>query len=253
MNNSIKFICLSIFISTAAHTMQNVNELGEQLLIAARTGDHHEVERLINAGAPVGYENNIATTALQTAATYGRLQCLEMLIAKKAQINQINKYGSTALTRAAEYDRLPCAKALIAAGAQVNLVNLSGWTPLMRAIYHSNYDDSPMCDLFVDAMLCIPNKEQKAKMVTFLGINKYRKNLGLDRNLRHELKNIWPLAVYENNKENFADSIAYHELMLIQRSREMGGYLCQHRIAALLEKYNPGGNNSGSTTLCSVQ
>jgi ankyrin repeat protein len=242
---------IAIRVVFPAHAMQNDADLGKQLIVAAAKGDNKEIEQLIKAGAPVGYENNMGSTALQIAASHGHLSCMQTLIAQKAQINQTNIYGSTALMRAAESGHLPCVKALIAAGAQDNLATQLNWIALTHAINNSN---QTMCELFVERMLWIPTKDQKAKIITFLGIAKFRKSLclpELDANLRNQFKAAWPTAVYEDNKKNFANSIAYQELDKIQKSGAMQNPLGRKIIEDLFEKYNPGGNSSKSK--CTVQ
>jgi ankyrin repeat protein len=250
MNKIIKLICLSILVITPIHAMQNDAELGKQLVVAAAKGDNNEIEQLIKAGAPIDYENNMGWTALRIAAARGQLNCLQILIARKAQINQPNIYGSTALMQAAQHGELPCVKALIAAGAQLNLANNAGWTALMNALYGGH---TSTCELLVNAMLWIPNQKQKTKIVTFLGIAKFRKYLRtiqLDAYLRNEFKAPLRALVYEDNKENFASSIAYQELMKIKESPDMQSYSMITLMEALLEKYNPGGNNSDSQSWC---
>jgi hypothetical protein len=257
MNKFIKLICLSIALIAPAHAMQAMQNdavLGRQLLTAAKVGDHKELERLIKAGVPVDYMDSWEMTALQFAAFEGHLDCIRILIAGGALVNHQDIHGETALLCATTYKRLPCIKALLAAGARVDLANTCDWTPLTFAIFNKGHQ--PVYELFINAMLLIPNKDQKKRMITFLGITKLRKNLypsGLYAYLRNELKRTCPAAVYDNNKNNFESSIAYQKLMRIKVLPLMEGPESQKRIAALLEKYNPGGNNSESQSWCSVQ
>jgi len=253
MNKFIKLVCLSIAVIAPAHAMQNDADLGNKLIIAIAEGDDKKAEQLIKAGVPIDYENNMGWTALRMAATNGRLDCLQMLITQKAQINQPNIYGSTALMRAAQHGQLPCVKALIAAGAHLNLASNADRTALMSAAVN---DNQPVCELLVDAMLWLPNKDQKAKIITFLGITKFRKYvcpLKLDAYLQNEFKALLRALVYEDNKKNFASSIAYQELNKIQKSGATKSPICRKIIEDFLEKYNPGGNNSKSQSRCTVQ
>lgn len=219
MNKFIKLICLSILVIAPAQAMQNDAELGRQLIDAAEIGDHKEIERLIEADAPVNYVDGYSRLALHFAAARGHLNCLQLLIAAKAQVNLATTDGWTALMCAANERNLSCIKALIAAKAQVNHAdNTNSWTALM---YASSHKSQSICELLVERMLWILNKEQKAKIATFLGIAKFRKSLclpGLDANLRNELKAPCPTAAYEDNKKNFMSSIAYQEINKIWNS-----------------------------------
>ena len=252
MNTFIKLIYLSILVSAPAHAMQNDAELGKQLLAAAETGDLKEIARLISTGAPVDYlggEGRTAggSTALMNCARAEHLDCVQILIAAGAQANHKNVYGTTALMRAAEYNILPCAKALIEAGAQVNLADKHGWTALMLAAHRGN---QPFCELLVERMLWIPNQKQKTKICIFVDSLKKQKAMSeLYRNCKALFKRHLAQAIYEQNRNNFANSIAYQELIRIKALRLM----CTKQIEVLLEKYNPGGNNAEPQSWCSVQ
>lgn len=228
-NLILHVMLLSMFITNCSQAMENIYDMGRELILVVNGyGDLKEIERLIREGAPVNYLDKIYdTTPLLTAIQ-----------------NEFHSSAPFELTRI---------KTLIAAGAQVDLANTAGWTPLMLAIFNGNHQ---ICELLIDAMLKIPTKEQKKQMVTLFGIDKFRKNLcpyGLDNNLRNEFKVLWPITVHENNKHNFANSFAYQEIMRIKSAPNLGGPDSQKRIAALLEKYNPGGNNTKSESWCSVQ
>jgi len=232
-----KLVCLSIVLSAPAHAMQNDTDLGMQLIDAAEAGDHKEIERLIETDAPVNYVDGYSRLALHFTAARGHLNCLQLLIAAKAQVNLATTDGWTALMCAAKERNLSCIKALIAARAQVNHADKNSWTALM---YASSHKSQSICELLVERMLWILNKEQKAKIATFLGIAKFRKSLclpGLDANLRNELKAPCPTAAYEDNKKNFMSSIAYQEINKIWNSAIK---------KALLEKYNAAATTSNS-------
>jgi len=133
MHTSIKLICLLILAIAPAHAMQNGNDLGAQLLIAAASGNHQEMERLINAGAPVNHQDVFGTTALLAAAQHDHLDCLQKLIAAKANVNMPNSKGKTALMAAAHLGHLYCLMPLTDAKAQINQADSEGSTALMYA------------------------------------------------------------------------------------------------------------------------
>jgi hypothetical protein len=211
MNLYIKLVCLSIAVSFHVHAMQNVNELGKQLLVAAGDSDYHEAERLIKAGAPVNY--------------------------------LAENYDMTIMQRAIEYTYQKKNSPILYASS----------TALALAIYNN---EPAICNLFINAMLWIPTSEQKARMITLFGIDKFRKNIcpyGLDANLRNEFRELWHIIVYENNKDNFATSIAYQEIMRIKDLPYMQDPECKKLIAALLEKYNAKAATTSSQSWRSLQ
>jgi len=235
MNTFIKLIYLSILVSAPAHAMQNNTDLGKWLIKAARANDHKEIERLIEAGAPVNYTEENGMPALMLAAAHDNLNCINALIAARAQVNMADNYGWTALLLATKYRPL-FIKTLLAAGARVNQATDAGWTALKHAVF---VQDQPTCELLIDAMLWIPNKDQKAGMITFLGV-KSRARLFpriLDDYLRNQFKVPWLAMVYEDNKKNFTKSIAYQEI-----TKAPEGDIKK----ALLEKYNAAATTSNS-------
>jgi len=234
-----KLVCLSMVAIAQSHAMQEVNELGELLLAAARTDDHKQMEQLLEAGAPADYTNKYGNNPLLTTASDGHLNCLQALINAQAQVNYQNSEGVTALILAATRGNLDCVQALIAAkadvnhesiirgtaliyanelsciqallaaGARVNHVDKNGDTALVRAERSGQLE---ACELFINAMLWVPNQRRKAQMVTILGIAKFRKSLclkRLDGYLHNKFKAVLRTLVYEDNKKNFAGSIAY--------------------------------------------
>jgi ankyrin repeat protein len=236
MNKFIKLACLTIVFTFSAHTMQNDADLGRQLVAAARAGDHKEIERLIEAGAPINYTESYGMTALMRAVNGTNLNCIKALIAAGAQVNMADTYGWTAVLFATKYQP-QFLETLIAAGARVNHATYLGWTALKHAVFMVN---RPICELLAERMLWIPNKAQKVQMLTLIGLIKFRKILclpGLDANLRNELKTPCHAAVYEQNKNNFVNSIAYQEIAQLRESNTK---------KALLEKYNTQPTTSNS-------
>jgi len=219
-----RLMFIAIFIATPAHAMQDAaDDLGEQLFLAAGDIDLKEIQRLIEAGAPIDYvQEDYDMTPMQAVIEYAHIEPNNALL---------------------------CLNAFITAGAQINLANRVGTTALEHATFLYN---QPICELLINAMLWIPTPEQRTRMITLLGINKHRKALGLDGCLRNQFKSLWPTAVYEDNKKNFASSIAHQELMRIKVLPEMQAPKNTELLEALIEKYNPGGNNAESQSWCTV-
>lgn len=224
------------------------------LILATAYGNAECVQALIAAGANVNLKDKKCKTAIMLAASKGDLTCLQMLLKAGAKVNEVDEHGERALTFAILRENLHCIQPLIAAGSRINFETYNGWTPLMFAIEFTNDADCAfICDQLIDAMLHMPTREQKAQIITLLGIDTFKKKLSLDKYLQNELKKALRMTIYRKNKENFAGSIAYQELMRIKDLSQTKDPSSQQRIAALLEKYNPGGNNAGSTSWCSVQ
>jgi hypothetical protein len=238
MNKFIKLACLTIVFTFSAHAMQNDADLGEQLLTAARAGDHKKIEQLIKAGAPVDYaDERCCITALIIAAIAGHLNCVQLLLAAKAHVNQPGYNGLTALIYAALNNKFECAQALIAAGAKVNQTAKYGSTAWGVA---TSRQSQPICELLVERMLWIPNQEQKKSMCIFLALAKrYGKQYSFATGFISAWKAPLLAAVYKQNKNNFVSSIAYHEVAKLPESNTK---------KALLEKYNlqPTASNSQS-------
>lgn len=72
--------------------------LGSSALISAAVFGKTDIARaLIEAGADVNLQNNEGSTALHSAAFLGRLEIVEMLLENGADKELLNIYGSTAL------------------------------------------------------------------------------------------------------------------------------------------------------------
>jgi len=208
MNQFIKLVCISIAFIASAHAMQDA-DLGKRLITAAYTGASKEVERLINTRAPIDYANFSGTTALMYAAMHNHIPCTQALITAKAQVNQVDNGNQTALAWAA-----------------------------------ANSHQS-ISELLVEAMLWTPSQKQKTKICIFIDCLKKQRALWEIYRIRKDLfKNHLAQAAYEQNRNDFANSIAYQQIAKLE----------DYPIKiALLEKYNPEPATPDSQSWCSVQ
>ena len=91
------------------------------LLEAAKRGDLEGVERLLDAGADVNYQDGGDYTALMGAASRGHNAIVERLLTAGADVHLEDEYGKTALKWAVHRGCAGAVKRLLAAGAKVNL------------------------------------------------------------------------------------------------------------------------------------
>ena len=76
-----------------------------------------------------------------------------------------------------------------------------------------------MYEVFVEALLHLPNTEQQKKIVILIGLNKYRNKLnsfGFGKNFARTFKPHLRAAIYDQNKQDFENSIAYQEVNKLQ-------------------------------------
>jgi hypothetical protein len=108
-------------------------QLGQELLSAAKRGYFKVVERLIAQGASVEAKDNHGWGPLSWAAYNDHEAMCRLLITKKASIEVKNNYGATPLMHAAQFGYEAVCKLLIANKASVEAKNNDGWTPLIWA------------------------------------------------------------------------------------------------------------------------
>ena len=104
-----------------------------ELLLAARSGDTEEIERLIADGADPEERDRRGRTALAHAASAGEDAALATLLEAGANVNPTDDAGHTALAHAAMSGHAAAVVKLASAGAWVNEPDYNGWTPLMHA------------------------------------------------------------------------------------------------------------------------
>jgi len=230
VNKVIKLICLSFFLSGSLHAMNNnehenlgswfVSSLNEsatafarelivaikqatgtdinnQLIEAAKSGDHKRLKLLMAKDAEIDYADQNYETSLIWAAKHGHQECCRLLIDAQAEINCRNRQWQSALLWAANNGHQECIRMLIDAGAQINARDLEGYTALIVAAQHGNqecvhvlidakaqihdstnygaialsmasdYGHLQVCKLLIGAVL-VP-KEQRDALIAFLG------------------------------------------------------------------------------------
>jgi ankyrin repeat protein len=120
-------------LSASATFAQNQSQLNDALWHAASNGDLNEVERLVNVGANVNYENSatFGSTPLMVAAGNGYLNIVDYLVSHGANVNAVAFLGSTAL--GGSLFHFDVFQFLVIHGADVNSTTFSGETELMGA------------------------------------------------------------------------------------------------------------------------
>jgi len=117
---------------------QTQNQLNEQLLEAAKTGNAAVIQSLLAAGADINAASNNGNTAFMYAASKGHTATVEVLIANGADINAASNDGMTAFIYATNEGHTATVKVLIAKGADINAANNRGNTALMYASINSH-------------------------------------------------------------------------------------------------------------------
>jgi ankyrin repeat protein len=111
----------------------------QQLLTAARRGDLHAVDSLLDVGVDPDPLDEHGHTPLAIAVIYGHERVASRLIAGGADPGLRDEAGNTILMDAAAFPRPEIVRLLIDAGANVNAVADDGRTALLNAIWS---DDS---------------------------------------------------------------------------------------------------------------
>ena len=126
-----------------------VDSAGFSPIARAVTGENVVIcqELLAHGANPDGAGMNETIPPIVSAAIHDDSQILDLLIRHGADVNACTSGGSTALNVAASLGRVDIAAALIRAGADVNAADAHGWTPLMGAATRSE------CAGLVDALL----------------------------------------------------------------------------------------------------
>ena len=108
----------------AATKVENLAAKGsreENIIDAAKNGDHKKIEELIaQGGADLEAKDNQNRTALMRAAEKGYFEVVRILLDAGADVNTKDKFDWTALFIAADKNHAEVAKILIARGATLN-------------------------------------------------------------------------------------------------------------------------------------
>jgi ankyrin repeat protein len=235
MKKLINILYISLLVCAQAHAMDNQEQLNKSLLEAAKAGNLEHLKQLIEAKADVNSTGEYGNSTLVLAIRNNHLPCVEALIAAKADVNLKNENRYTPLTQAVMCKKLSCVQALIAANVHINQPDPFGHTPLKEAARNGSQS---ICEALAEALLCLPNAEQQEKIVILLGLNKCRNelnSLGFGKNFASAFKPYLRAALYNQNRQNFQNSIAYQEInKLHSSSLSLSGPIKKH----LLEKYS---------------
>lgn len=108
-----------------------------QFMKAARSGNHHLIEKYIKDGFDISTDGNLA---LREATFHGHLDVVITLIENGADVNIEYINGDTALMRAVMVGRNEIVKTLIDYGADINAKDNDGWSALIWASYRGHND-----------------------------------------------------------------------------------------------------------------
>ncbi len=118
-----------------AEQQANVKAPTEDLFTATFLGDLEAVQQHIHAGTDLNQrEPTMGSTALISAAVFGKTEVARTLIEAGADVNLQNQEGSTALHTAAFLCRTEIVEILLAHGADTNLQNIYGSTALASVV-----------------------------------------------------------------------------------------------------------------------
>ncbi len=111
-------------------------------------GDLDVIQKHIQAGTDLdAQEPSMGSSALITAAVFGRTEIARALIEAGADVNLQNNEGSSALHSAAFLCRLEIVQLLLENGADTSLKNIYGSTPL-QSVLPAFADVKPIYDQF---------------------------------------------------------------------------------------------------------
>jgi len=106
--------------------------------IANNRATVHIVKSLLAKHADVNATVEQGETALMTAASFARSDCLDALVTGGANVNGKNANGDTALDKACQRSDTESVSELIRLGADVNTMDTAGYTPIMYAAQSGN-------------------------------------------------------------------------------------------------------------------
>jgi ankyrin repeat protein len=116
-----------------------------ELLIAIRSGDHAQVNKLLRAGADANAKDSDGTSALMHAVIESDVKMVQALLDSGANINAKNSADSTALMYAST--DLGKTRLLLDAGADVKVQGLHGATPMNIAV--TTFGSTPVLKLLI--------------------------------------------------------------------------------------------------------
>lgn len=242
------------------------------LMIAATNGDATCVHELIAAKAEVNYKGNYADSPLLKAAISGNVLCVRELIAAKADVNYVNyftQYGNTPLVQAAYHGHKACVEELVAARARLTcrLLRVNSFGN-MEAIYDSPTRSSAVCwavrgkhqkisEFLIEGLLKVPNRTQKTSIIALFSLIK-RKIPAIAQAVAYRdrdsfFKEPFREAMYVQNRNNFEDSIAAHEVVRLKELQRQGILQKYDPIVIDLQKKYGNKSNTPKSQKCTIQ
>ncbi len=116
-------------------TSAPAQDLGAELIAAARTGKILRLRALLGTGTDPNLTDKDGWTPLMRAAESGRVECVEALLEAKADVNLKNHGGASALLAASYMGHARTISVLLKRGADINIRTIAGITPLMATSY----------------------------------------------------------------------------------------------------------------------
>jgi len=128
--------------------------LGQHLWQAARHGNVEQLNKYLNEGAEVDWQNEElwGSLPLIAAALNNHVHIVEILIKNGANINLSNRNGNTALHLAATYGRADVISLLLANGADINVTSHSNKTPLDKVKQSCYIKDESLRKQIIDSI-----------------------------------------------------------------------------------------------------
>ena len=125
MTNKLSFlVILGLFAALSGCagflSQARLNQLNQQFLTAAQSGQWAEVQSLIKEGANINAQNAQGQTALYWAADKGSEETVKFLVGHGANVNLADQDGQTPLDRAALRSFLDIGEFLVRNGASAN-------------------------------------------------------------------------------------------------------------------------------------
>ena len=109
------------------------------LILAIMGGDLERLRMLVQEGIDVDMTSNITnTTALHTAAVFGRFPIVQYLLQQGADMNKANNEGCSPLYAAAQEGHLPVVQYLLELGTDKDKAMNEGATPLFIASHNGH-------------------------------------------------------------------------------------------------------------------
>lgn len=247
--------CVRELIAAKSDVNSRVGQAGDMvLMIAIKEKNEACAQQLIAAKAEVSnkqFEDVAGETPLVCAVKHGALGCMRMLIDAKADVNKIADYNVTPLIEAARSGNRAGVRMLLAAGARATAQGDRIDTALDIAALRW---DIQTCQLLVEALLKMPNKKQRASIITVFGLIK-RKFSGMHSRALHLNREVFfgdlfRRAIEAQNRDNFAESVAGKQVNKLKADSVAQYKMAGNSLSAL---YGNRGKASKSESKCSIQ